>query len=124
MLDVLADLMGAVPAGCDYAEARPVERPSEAVSVRNGAVDQVESDEAAGLGVRVWIAGAWGFAATGEATPDGARRALQRAIAVAEAQPRGARPWAAALAPEPPATGAWRGSCDDDPFAVSLDDKL
>src|SRR4051812_21918077 len=124
MLDMLADLMGVVPAGCDYAEARHVERRSEAVSVRNGAVDQVETDEAAGLGVRVWIAGAWGFAATGEATPEGARRALRRAIAIAEAQPRGARPWAPTLVPEPPAQGTWHGTCEHDPFAVSLDDKL
>src|SRR5436190_9771376 len=116
--------MGVVPAGCRYAEARLVERVSESVSVRNGAVDQVETDEATGLGVRVWIAGAWGFAATTEVSAAGARRALERALAVAEAQPRGVRPWAAALAPEPPARGWWGGPCERDPFAVSLDDKL
>src|SRR3954470_10589505 len=105
MLDVLAELMGVVPGACDSAEARHVERRSEVVSVRNGAVDQVETDESAGLGVRVWVAGAWGFAATSDVSAAGARAALHRALAVAEAQPCGVRPWAAALAGEPPAQG-------------------
>jgi TldD protein len=123
-LDLLTDLMGVVPTACDYAEARHVDRLTEWVAVRNGAVDRIESDEGAGLGVRVRIGGAWGFAATDDVSPGGARRALARAIAVAEAQPRGASPWAAALAPEPPARGHWASPCAQDPFAVSLDDRL
>ncbi|TML98811.1 MAG: TldD/PmbA family protein [Actinobacteria bacterium] len=124
MLDLLTDLMGVVPAACDYAEARHVDRLNEMVAVRNGAIDRVESDEGAGLGVRVRIEGGWGFAATDDLSAAGARRALGRAIAVAEAQPRGASPWAAALAPEPPARGHWASPCTHDPFAVSVDDKL
>jgi len=116
--------MGVVPHGCDYAEARHVDRVGEEVAVRNGAVDRVESDASAGLGIRVRVAGAWGFAATDDVSPDGARRALDRAIAVASSQPRGVRPWAPALTPEPPARGHWASRCEQDPFAVSLDDKL
>src|SRR4051812_18119184 len=116
--------MGVVPHGCDYAEARHVDRLDELVAVRNGAVDAVSRDGAAGLGVRVRVAGAWGFAATDDVTPAGARRALARAVAVAEAQPRGARPWADRVAPEPPARGHWASPCAHDPFTVSLDDKL
>ena len=85
MLDLLTDLMGVVPAACDYAEARHVDRLNEMVAVRNGAIDRVESDEGAGLGVRVRIEGGWGFAATDDLSAAGARRALGRAIAVAEA---------------------------------------
>src|SRR4051812_9040716 len=84
----------------------------------------VESDAGAGLGVRARVRGAWGFAATDDVSPAGARRALARAIEVAEAQPRATRPWAERLAPERPAAGHWSSTCERDPFAVSLDDKL
>src|SRR3954465_12573141 len=98
VLDLLTDLMGVVPTGVDYAEARHVDQLTEVVAVRNGAVDRVESDASAGIGVRVRAGGAWGFAATDDATPAGARRALGRAIAAAGAQPR-TRPPAAAPPP-------------------------
>src|SRR3954447_3165474 len=124
MLELLTDLIGVVPGGIDYAEARHVDEITEVVAVRNGAVDRVESDASGGLGIRVRVGGAWGFAAPEDASAAGARRALGRAIAVAEAQPRTAHAWAASLAPEPPARGHWASPCEQDPFAVSLDDKL
>jgi TldD protein len=124
MLDLLTDVMGVVPAACDYAEARHVDRVEELVAVRNGAVDRVETDASGGLGIRVHVAGAWGFSATSDVSEAGAREALRRAIAVASTQPRVARPWAGSLTPEPAARGAWLGPCEQDPFAVSLDDKL
>src|SRR4051812_45917157 len=123
-LDLLTDLMGVVPSAVVYAEARHVDELTEVVAVRNGAVDRVESDASGGLGVRVRARDAWGFAATDDVTPEGARRALGRAVAVAESQPRTANVWAATLAPEPPARGHWTSPCRQDPFAVSLDDKL
>src|SRR4051812_12906791 len=114
--------MAVVPAGADHAEARFVEERSELVAVRNGRVERVDTHESAGIGVRARVAGAWGFAATDEVSPQGARRALARAIAVAAAQPRST--WAAGLTPEPPARGEWSSPAGRDPFAVSLDDKL
>ena len=125
--DLLQDLLGVVPAGCDHAEARVVVRDSEAIGVRNGAVEWLETEASAGLGVRVRSGGAWGFAATAEMTPAAARGALARAIAVAEAQPRpaaGRRAWAATVTGVTPATGTWASPCAQDPFAVSVDAKL
>jgi TldD protein len=125
VLDLLTDLMGVVPAGVDYAEVRHVERRDEHVGVRNGAVDRVDADASGGLGVRVRAGGAWGFSSTTDVSPAGARTALARAVAVAEAQPRGrGRAWAEDVAAEPAAHGHWSGPCEQDPFAVSLDDKL
>ncbi len=127
MLSLLDDLLGAVPAGCDHAEARVVERATESIGVRNDAVDWLEHDASAGLGVRVRVGGAWGFAATAELTPAGAQEALARAIAVARAQPRPAgdrRAWAADLTPPPPAVGSWSSPCEIDPFTVPLEAKL
>src|SRR3954447_7330797 len=84
----------------------------------------VESDAGAGLGVRARVAGAWGFAATDDVSPAGARRAVARALAGARGPPRAAPPGAERPAPEPPAAGHWSSPCERDPFAVSLDDKL
>jgi TldD protein len=126
MLELLTDLVGAAPAPCDYAEARHVDDVEERIVVRNGAVEAVQTSSSGGLGVRVRVRGAWGFAATDDVTAEGARRALARAIEVADAQPRGAGGvgWAERLAPEPPARGDWVSPAEQDPLAVSLEDKL
>lgn len=124
---LVRDLIGVVPDRCDHAEARVVERTAESIGVRNGAVEWLEHEASAGLGVRVRVGGAWGFAATADLTPAGARDALARAIAVAETQPRparGRRAWAAELTPLPPAGGRWTSAWTIDPFAVPLDEKL
>jgi TldD protein len=124
---LLRDLVDAAPAGCDHVEARVVERVSESIGVRDDAVAWLEHEVSAGLGVRVRVGGAWGFAATAVLTPAGAREALTRAIAVARAQPRaanGRRAWAQTLSPEPVATGRWTSAWEIDPLAVSTEDKL
>lgn len=121
MLDLLADVVDAAQGHCTYAEARHQERLGERLVVRNGAVEQADSTQDAGIGVRVRIGGAWGFAATREATGAGAQEALARALAVAAAQPAVA---AAALAPVGPQHGHWSSPCERDPFAVPIEDKL
>jgi TldD protein len=125
--DLVGDLLDAVPAGCDLAEARVVARREESIGVRNDAVEWLEHGASEGLGVRVRVGGAWGFAATSDLTRAGARDALARAIAVAQAQPRVSPTsiWARPLPPAgAPARGAWRSPMEIDPFAVGLQDKL
>ena len=65
VLDLLIDLIGALPAGCDYAEARLVEARSRAPrrAQRRGRPAS-RPTPSAGLGVRARVGGAWGFAAT------------------------------------------------------------
>src|SRR4051812_49370581 len=121
MKDILEDLMDAARGRADYADARHVHARHESISTRNGAVDAVEGAESEGVGVRVRVGGAWGFAATRVVTRAGVEAALQRALKVAAAQPRAPQ---TPLAPEPPARGSWRSEARIDPFTVPLDDKL
>jgi TldD protein len=93
----------------------------ERLSLRDGAIETLEHGEDTGVGIRVRLGGAWGFAACGEPTKAGAEQALARALEVARTQP--AAP-GAALAPEPPARGERSGPCEEDPFEVSLEEKL
>ena len=67
----LTDLMDAAAAGGAYADARFVRQRSEFIATRNGEVDDLHRDEDEGIGVRVRVGGAWGFAATRERVSSG-----------------------------------------------------
>jgi TldD protein len=122
MRQILADLMDAAAGLADYADVRHVRSESEDVSTRNGRVDLVRRDEEEGFGVRVRVGGAWGFAAAGGDAKAAAEEVLERALAVARAQPE--RRAQAPLAPEEPAVGSYATELVTDPFEVSLEDKL
>ncbi len=121
MLALLTELMGRAPRRCTYAEARHVATDTQDLLVRNGHVEQVDSEVVGGIGVRVRAGGGWGFAATRDVSLAGAEHALARALAIAESQP--AAP-AGPLAPVAAARGHWACEHELDPFDVSLEDKL
>ncbi|HEY7018660.1 MAG TPA: TldD/PmbA family protein [Gaiellaceae bacterium] len=109
----------AVGAGATYADARIVVRRDQRVSTRNRKVDDVTDTETAGIGVRVLVGGAWGFASTRDL--GAARDTALSAVAFASASPgRHDR----TLAPVEAATGTWRGPVEIDPLTVSVDDKV
>ncbi len=120
-LDLLTETVAQVPARCGYAEARWLSERHERVAVRGGRVDELASDRREGIGVRVRVDGAWGFAATRDVSAAGARRALARAVALAHAQPPTSM---RTLAPVEPARGHWSSPCARDPFAVSMEEKV
>ncbi len=121
MSALLLDLMDSAAGRADYADARLVHSDVERISTRNGAIDELDHTEEEGLGVRVRVGGAWGFAATRGTDRAAADEALARALAVALAQPRTR---ATPLAPVAPARGDWRSPARIDPFDVPLEDKL
>ncbi len=111
----------AVSAGASYADARGVFRRSQSVSTKNGRVEAVSDVESEGIGVRVLVDGAWGFACDRRLDEAGARDAAVRACAFARAAgDHGNR----ALAPVEPQRGAYRTAVEIDPFSVSLADKV
>jgi TldD protein len=113
--------MDSAAAGGAYADVRFVHQRSEFIATRNGEVDELHRDEDEGIGVRLRVGGAWGFAATRDTSKLGAEAALARALAIARAQPRAQ---ATELAPEPAARGEHRGGDGTDPFEVPLERKL
>jgi len=121
VLDLLRETVDRAAGHCAYAEARHVHTREEHLAVHDELVDAADAAENEGIGVRVLVGGAWGFAATRDITSAGAEAALRRALAVAAAQPAaGARP----LAPVAPQTGHWEGACEVDPFALALEERL
>ncbi len=114
----------ATGAGAGYADARAVARRSQSVSTRNGRVDSVDDAETAGIGVRVLVDGAWGFACDRRLDDEGAREAALRAVefARASAGASGRRP--VELGSLAPQVGEFRPPIGRDPVEVPLDEKV
>src|SRR5918992_4082785 len=75
----------ATGAGAEYADARVVLRRNQLVATKNGRVERLTDSESEGIGVRVLVGGAWGFACDRRLSADGARDAALRACAFARA---------------------------------------
>ena len=113
----------AVFAGAEYADARALTRRSQSVSTRNRAVESVADGETGGVGVRVLVQGAWGFACDQRLSDEGARQAARRAVAFARASASRARRRVELVA-APPARGEHRTEAARDPVDVPLEEKI
>jgi TldD protein len=113
----------AVTAGAAYADVRAVTADTESLTVQDHRVDGVERTTSRGVGVRVLVDGAWGFAATGRLDRDDVLDAARLAVLVARASAT-ARRAPVRLAPVEPVTDVWTTPHERDPFDVPVDEKL
>lgn len=106
-----------------YADCRVVARTEQTIVVKNGVVVRVAGSEDEGLGVRVLVDGAWGFAAAGRLDAPSIDAAVERALRIARASARvSGKP--VRLAPVQPVVAEYATPVGVDPFAVSLEDKV
>jgi PmbA protein len=77
----------ALAAGADAAEAVSAERQALSVSVRLGALEEVEREEARDLGVRVFIGQRQASVSGSNLAPDARKRLVERAVAMARLAP-------------------------------------
>jgi TldD protein len=110
----------ALGSGATYADARAVFRRSQSIATKNGNVESVTDVESEGIGVRVLVDGAWGFAGDRRLTDEGARDAARRACEFARAAGGGGR----RLAPLEPQSGTFKTEVAIDPFSVPLGEKI
>jgi len=109
--------------GASYADVRIVSDQQQDVQTRNGALASLRASESLGAGVRVLVDGAWGFAAGTDLTRDGiaatARRAVEigRASAILKIRP-------VELCPVEALEATWEAPVKEDPFAVSVEEKI
>jgi TldD protein len=111
----------ATGAGAEYADARVVLKRNQLVATKNGRVEQLTDSESEGIGVRVLVKGAWGFACDRRLSADGARDAALRACTFARAA---AGKHSRTLTPIEPRTGTHRSGLERDPFEVPLSEKV
>src|SRR5437763_583848 len=81
-----AALLAAQRGGATYADARLVRYRRQNVATRDDHMVALSDEDSYGLGVRVLRKGAWRFSATPDLTPESARAAAQKALALAEAR--------------------------------------
>jgi TldD protein len=121
LLEALDDLKRTE--GVVYADARYLERETESITVRNEEVAGLSHEETKGYGIRVLYRGSWGFAASGVLKPEAVRETARRALAIAKAsyltQKKPVK-----LDDTPPQRGTYKSPWEEDPFDVSLDEKL
>jgi TldD protein len=109
--------------GATYADVRVVERENEGLTVKNGALEAASSNASAGLGVRVLVDGAWGFSASALLEPDEAERIAREALEIARASGIAQRE-PVVLDDTEAVKDTYRTPVEEDPFSVSLDERL
>jgi TldD protein len=105
--------------GASYADVRVVDLRQRYLSTKNGQPAQVRESQSMGVGVRVVVEGAWGFAATdvlGRASID---RTAARAVEIAHASAT-VKKQDVKLAKEPKIIDRWEAPCRIDPFSIPV----
>ncbi len=109
--------------GCEFADARYLDIRRQRVSSRDRALSGCNDSDDRGFGVRVLYRGAWGFASSPRFEAGEVERVVGLALEIARASAAAARAAGVQWAPEPALRLDYRSSCEQDPFAVALEDK-
>lgn len=109
--------------GATYADVRFVHREVEDLLVRNGHVDAITRQDAAGFSVRAIADGAWGFAASQVLTAEEADRVAALAVALARASAL-VKQADVRLASVTPQRATYRTPIEIDPFGVPLGERV
>jgi TldD protein len=118
-----AALSRAAALGAAYADVRANRYRRESISTRERQVLNVSRSTSRGLGLRVLVNGAWGFAATNRVEPGAARAAAEQAVAIARANAAMATR-KVVLANADRVVSTWTSGFKRDPFEVPLDTKI
>src|SRR3990172_7826106 len=69
--------------GAGYVDVRVVERQTESLTVKNGALQEAGANLSSGFGVRALVDGAWGFSGSARLQPDEGEGVAPEAGAIA-----------------------------------------
>jgi TldD protein len=117
-----AALARAATLGASYADIRINRYRRESIATRERQVQNVSRSTSYGLGLRVLVNGAWGFAATNRVDPASARAAADQAVAIAKANAV-LTTRKVVLANADKVVTAWSNAIKRDPFEVPLETK-
>ncbi len=115
-------VQAALDAGARYADVRVMLRRTESMTARDGDVEDLSSDESAGIGVRALVGSSWGFYAVPDLSGAAASAAGRRAAQIAAASALVPGP-AMDLVPAGVSEGSWASPCEVDPLGVALSTK-
>ncbi|MEA9562008.1 TldD/PmbA family protein [Xanthomonas campestris] len=119
-----AGLTAARQGGASYCDVRIGRYLRQFVITREDKVQNVVNTESIGAGIRVIVAGAWGFAATNDLTEQGVAKAAQQATAIAKANAK-VQGTPVQLAPTPGVGEvSWKTSIKKNAMEVPIKDKV
>src|SRR5215471_1635010 len=109
--------------GASFADLRVVDDRSRVLMTKNGTIGSAAEGEALGIGIRVMVEGAWGFAATANMDRAAVESTAAEACAVARASAT-VKEQEVRLAPEKPVVAEWATPFEMDPFSTSIESNL
>ncbi|HTV58031.1 MAG TPA: TldD/PmbA family protein [Verrucomicrobiae bacterium] len=109
--------------GATYADARVMDIRHREISTKNGEVGTLAEDESLGIGIRVIVSGAWGFAATDRLSREGVQACAAEAVAIAKASALAKR-GNVVLAPEQAYVDTWQNPFLKDPFRIPVERQI
>ncbi len=109
--------------GAEYCDVRIVDERQRGLMTKNGKIGHASDSESLGIGIRVLLNRAWGFASTDDLTRNSVEATAARAVDIARSSSR-VQEQPVRLAPEKAVTADWSGECKIDPFTTSLQDNL
>jgi TldD protein len=109
--------------GAGYVDVRIVDDRHRTLGTKNGKVGNAASSESLGVGVRVLLDGAWGFASTDDLSKEAVDHTAAQAVAIARASSR-VKEHPVRLAHEPAVKLEWATPCRIDPFSTSVEQNL
>ena len=109
--------------GAQYADVRVVNHREETMAVKDGIVEELNSSETEGVGVRVLVNGSWGFASSRSLANEEIDKITAQAVEIAHASGlvSGEK---VDLGPKVTSQGTYQTPVQIDPFTVPLEDKL
>ncbi|MGQ9732296.1 MAG: TldD/PmbA family protein [Candidatus Zipacnadales bacterium] len=109
--------------GVEFADGRVVEKEITSLRRQDGKTDRLRQTSSLGVGIRVLIEGAWGFASTNNTSREDLRQCLETALDMARAsQARVAEPGVVALLE--PCVDVYTAPVEIDPATVPLTEKM
>jgi TldD protein len=109
--------------GATYGDIRINRYRTERISTRERQVQNVSLNQTFGFGVRVLVKGSWGFAASSDVTAKEVRRVTREAVDIAKANASRQRKPVQFL-DVPGVKANWRSAFEQDPFDVSIEQKI
>jgi TldD protein len=109
--------------GAGYADVRIVDHRQRSLATKNGKVGHASANETLGLGVRVLVNDAWGFASSDSLARADVERTAALAVEIARAS-ASVKEHPVRLAPEPAVKVEWATPSKIDPFATSIEQNL
>src|SRR5262249_29986851 len=109
--------------GATYADVRVMHLRQRDLTTKSGEVGTLGQSESLGLGIRVVVNGAWGFASTDQLAREGVAACAAQAVAIAKASAL-AKKDDVRLVPEATYVDSWQGPCRKDPFEIPLEAQL